>query len=96
MLNKEMNHLIEKWAEDIEIGTSPKTQMENKPLKRYSTSSISREIQMKYQKDTTIHTEWLKSRGQTTPNAKQGCGAMEILLCCCSNAKWYSHFLGLL
>ena len=80
------------------VGRRPKqtfhqrnTQMDNKHMKRCSTSLIIREIQTKQQWGITSHPlEWPSPKNLQTINAGEGLEKRETLLHCWW--EWYSHY----
>ena len=61
-------------------------------MKRYSTSHVTREVQIKPIQRYHTLSEWLKSRTLPTPNAKEGVEWQELSFTAGGNERWYNPF----
>jgi hypothetical protein len=66
--------------------------MENKQVKKCSTSYVIQEIQIKTACGTIKHVRMVKARMSTTSNAGKNVEQQEFLFIASGNTKCYSHF----
>lgn len=90
--NKTPNNPIQKWRKDLNIHIFKEViQMANKYMKRYLTSLITMEIQIRTTRYYVTPLGWLLSKSRKTSVGKD-VGKLELLYTVVGNLKWYRHY----